>query len=72
MAKVDILAGYNKDLEQGKIKAIELEIEHINSKITEQTSLLKSVEQGIRNPALNLAASSTPQKMADMINEEME
>jgi hypothetical protein len=70
IAKIDILSGYNKDLEQGKIKVIELEIDHINAKITEQTKLLESIERGIKNPALNLAASSTPQKMSDMINED--
>jgi len=69
-AKQDILLGYNKDLEQGKIKAIEIEIANITAEIAGQTRLLESIKRGVKNPALNLAASSTPQKMADMINEE--
>jgi phage/plasmid primase-like uncharacterized protein len=69
-AKEDIRLGYNQDLEQPKIKAIDLDIEKIKANIEEQELLIKVLEGGIKNPSLNLVASSTPQKMAAMIDED--
>ena len=70
VSKEDVRLGYNKDLEQDKIKAIDFDIDKIKKKIEDQRHLLDSIELGIKNPCLNLAASSTPQKMSDMINED--
>ena len=69
-AKEDIRLGYNQDLEQAKIKAIDLEIDKLKASIGDQEKLIKVLEGGIKNPSLNLVASSTPQKMAAMIDED--
>jgi putative DNA primase/helicase len=69
-AKEDIKLGYNPQLEKPKIEVIEVEIQKIKNSIAEQQTLLDTIGHGIKNPCLNLAASSTPQKMSDMINED--
>ena len=69
-AKEDIRLGYNKELEKEKIKVIDFDIERIKNNIDDQHHLLNTIESGVKNPCLNLAASSTPQKMSDMINED--
>ncbi len=69
-AKEDVRLGYNKDLEKEKIKVIDFDIDKLKLKIQEHRHLLETIESGVKNPCLNLAASSTPQKMSDMINED--
>ena len=69
-AKEDIRLGYNQDLEKAKITLIDSEIDKIKNLIAEQDALIKTLEGGIKNPSLNLAASSTPQKMAAIIDED--
>ncbi|AUR86574.1 coil containing protein [Vibrio phage 1.086.O._10N.222.51.F8] len=69
-AKEDIKLGYNQQLEKPKIEVIDIEIQKIKTSISEQQTLLDTIGHGIKNPCLNLAASSTPQKMSDMINED--
>ena len=69
-AKEDIRLGYNQQLEKPKIEVIDIEIQKIKDAIAKQQALLDTIGHGIKNPCLNLAASSTPQKMSDMINEE--
>lgn len=69
-AKEDIRLGYNQDLEQAKITVIDAEIEKINLLIAKEDATIRTLESGIKNPSLNLAASSTPQKMAAIIDED--
>jgi phage/plasmid primase-like uncharacterized protein len=70
MAKEDIRLGFNVDLEKEKIKVIDYEILQIKEKVKELERVAYSIENGIRNPALNLAALSTPQKLAMIIDED--
>ena len=70
VAKEDIRLGYNQDLEKAKITLIDKEITDIRLKIKEQDRVLDSIEHGIKSPALNLAALSTPQKLASIIDED--
>ena len=70
IAKEDIRLGFNVDLEKEKIKHIDHEILQIKDKAKELERVAYSIEHGIRNPALNLAALSTPQKLAMIIDED--
>mgnify|MGYP003642882904 CR=1 FL=1 len=70
IAKEDIRLGFNVDLEKEKIKVIDHEILQIKEKVKELERVAYSIENGIRNPALNLAALSTPQKLAGIIDED--
>jgi putative DNA primase/helicase len=69
-AKEDIKLGYNVELEKEKIKKIDHELKQLEVKINEHNRIMDSLESGIKNPCLNLAASSTPQKMASIIDED--
>lgn len=70
IAKEDIRLGFNVELEKEKIKHIDNEILQLNDKAKELDRVAYSIEHGIRNPALNLAALSTPQKLAGIIDED--
>lgn len=70
LAKQDIKLGFNVDLEKEKIAKIDFEIEKLQQKVDECEKMAKSLESGIKNPALNLAAFSTPQKLASIIDED--
>ena len=70
IAKEDIRQGFNLELEKEKIKHIDNEILNIKGKVKELERVAYSIEHGIRNPALNLAALSTPQKLAGIIDED--
>ncbi len=70
LAKEDIRLGFNTELEKEKIKHIDHEIEQLKEKTKELDRVAYSIEHGIRNPALNLAALSTPQKLASIIDED--
>lgn len=69
-AKEDIRIGYNVEREQDKIKKIDFEIASIDADLLENEKLIKRLQTGIKNPCLNLAASSTPKKMASIIDED--
>lgn len=70
IAKEDIKLGFNVQLEQAKIKHAEHEIKQLKAKVAEIDRVLYAIENGIRDPALNLAALSTPQKLASIIDED--
>ncbi len=70
LAKEDIRMGFNVDLEQEKIKHINHEIEQLKLKVKEVDRVAHAIENGIRDPALNLAALSTPQKLSGIIDED--
>lgn len=69
-AKEDTRIGFNQDLEKAKITVIDAEIDKIKKQIVEQDEIITTLETGIKNPSLNLTASSTPQKMAAIIDED--
>ena len=70
LAKEDVRLGFNLDLEKEKIKHIDHEISTLKEKVKELDRVAHSIEHGIRDPALNLAALSTPQKLASIIDED--
>lgn len=69
IAKEDIRLGYNVDLEQDKIKRIELEIADFTAKIDELKKTYDQIGFGIENPRLSLSGYSTPTELAGIINE---
>lgn len=69
-AKEEIKLGYNKDLEKAKITVIDHDMAKIKEKIKGVERIIESIERGIKNPALNLAALSTPQKLSSIIDED--
>ena len=70
MAKEDIRLGFNTDLEKEKIKHIDHEILQLKEKSKEVDRVAYAIEHGVKDPALNLAALSTPQKLAGIIDED--
>lgn len=70
LAKEDIRLGFNTELEKEKIKHIDHEILQLKEKIKEVDRVAYAIEHGIRDPALNLAALSTPQKLSGIIDED--
>jgi phage/plasmid primase-like uncharacterized protein len=70
LAKEDIKMGFNVDLEKAKIKHIEHEIRNLQVKVSEADRVLYAIEHGVRDPSLNLAALSTPQKLSSIIDED--
>jgi len=69
-AKEDSLKETNPDLDGGKIKAIEMDIEHLKRKLVEMDKRIHTAQTGVRNPALHLLAYSTPQKLAAIVDED--
>lgn len=67
-AKETALAECNPTHDSAKIKQIEVEIEKINQAIANEELTLAQLAKGIPNPCLNLAGSSTPQKLAAIID----
>ena len=67
-AKEVALAECNPTHDSAKIKQIEVEIEKINQAIANEELTLAQLAKGIPNPCLNLAGSSTPQKLAAIID----
>lgn len=70
LAKEDIRLGFNTELEQEKIKHIDHEIVKLKEKVAEVDRVSYAIEHGVKDPALNLAALSTPQKLAGIIDED--
>ena len=70
LAKEDIRLGFNVELEKEKIKHIDHEILQLKEKIKEVDRVAYAIEHGVKDPALNLAALSTPQKLAGIIDED--
>lgn len=67
-AKETALAECNPKHDAAKIKQIGVEIEKINQAIANEELTLAQLAKGIPNPCLNLAGSSTPQKLAAIID----
>lgn len=67
-AKEDDLATCNPSIDIGKMKQIEMDISRLNEKISHEELTLSQLAKGIPNPCLNLAGSSTPQKLASIID----
>lgn len=67
-AKETALAECNPQHDAQKIKQIEIEIEKVNQAIANEEFALSQLAKGIPNPCLNLAGSSTPQKLAAIID----
>ncbi len=70
IAKEDIRLGFNVELEKEKIKHIDHEILQLKEKIKEVDRVAYAIEHGVKDPALNLAALSTPQKLAGIVDED--
>ena len=70
LAKEDIRLGFNTELEQAKIKHIDHEILKLKEKVEEVERVAYAIEHGVKDPALNLAALSTPQKLSGIIDED--
>lgn len=58
----------NPEYDQAKIKQYELQAAKKDERIAIETSALHMLETGIPNPCLNLAGSSTPGKLSQMVN----
>lgn len=67
-AKETALAECNPQHDAQKVKQIEIEIEKVNQAIANEEFTLSQLAKGIPNPCLNLAGSSTPQKLAAIID----
>lgn len=67
-AKETALAECNPQHDAAKVKQIEIEMEKINQSIANEEFTLSQLAKGIPNPCLNLAGSSTPQKLAAIID----
>ncbi|AUG84978.1 hypothetical protein MAELSTROM_59 [Pseudoalteromonas phage Maelstrom] len=70
LAKEDIRLGFNTELEKAKIKHIDHEIVKLKEKVAEVDRVSYAIEHGVKDPALNLAALSTPQKLSGIIDED--
>lgn len=69
-AKEDDLKECNPDLDEGKMKAIELDIERFRKKVEAFEQRIHVANTGVINPALHLQAYSTPQKLASIVDED--
>lgn len=67
-AKEAALTECNPTHDTVKIKQLKMEIEKINQQIANEEFTLSQLAKGIPNPCLNLAGSSTPQKLAAIID----
>lgn len=68
-AKEKDLETFNPDLDEGKIKKTELDIANLKTKLEEFDQRMHTAQTGVKNPALNLLAYSTPQELAEIVNE---
>ncbi|MND56793.1 DNA primase TraC [compost metagenome] len=58
----------NPEYDEGKIKQYEMQIQKKAERIATEEAALHMLETGIPNPCLNLAGSSTPGKLSQMVN----
>lgn len=58
----------NPEFDQAKIKQLEIDVSKKNDRLASEELALTRLEKGIPNPCLNLAGSSTPQKLASIID----
>lgn len=68
-AKRGIIEGLNQEHEKAKIAGLELEINKLQSDVDSLGEYASEIEMGgIKNPQLNLMASSTHQKLASIVD----
>lgn len=69
-AKESDLKACNPDLDEAKMKKLDLEIAHTQNQISSFEQRIYTAQTGVRNPALNLLAYSTPKELAEIVNEQ--
>lgn len=69
-AKESDLKECNPDLDEAKMKKLDLEIAHTQNQISSFEQRIYTAQTGVRNPALNLLAYSTPKELAEIVNEQ--
>lgn len=68
LAVEEAKAHCNPEYDEGKIKQYEMQIQKKAERIATEEAALHMLETGIPNPCLNLAGSSTPGKLSQMVN----
>ena len=68
LALDECIAHCNPDFDENKIKQYEMQIQKKSERIATEEAALHMLETGIPNPCLNLAGSSTPGKLSQMVN----
>ncbi len=57
-------------LDSATVKKLELDITNLESRLEDIEAQMIVIQKGVRNPALHLLASSTPQKLAAIVEED--
>lgn len=57
-------------LDSATVKKLELDITNLESRLEDIEAQMLVIQKGVRNPALHLLASSTPQKLASIVEED--
>lgn len=68
LALEECIGHCNPEYDEGKIKQYEMQIQKKAERIATEEAALHMLETGIPNPCLNLAGSSTPGKLSQMVN----
>lgn len=68
LALEECIGHCNPEHDEGKIKQYEMQIQKKAERIATEEAALHMLETGIPNPCLNLAGSSTPGKLSQMVN----
>lgn len=68
LALEECIGHCNPEYDEGKIKQYEIQIQKKAERIATEEAALHMLETGIPNPCLNLAGSSTPGKLSQMVN----
>lgn len=68
LALEECIVHCNPEYDEGKIKQYEMQIQKKAERIATEEAALHMLETGIPNPCLNLAGSSTPGKLSQMVN----
>lgn len=68
LALEECIGHCNPEYDEGKIKQYEMQILKKAERIATEEAALHMLETGIPNPCLNLAGSSTPGKLSQMVN----
>jgi len=68
LALEECIGHCNPEYDEAKIKQYEMQIQKKAERIATEESALHMLETGIPNPCLNLAGSSTPGKLSQMVN----
>lgn len=68
LALEECIGHCNPEYDEAKIKQYEMQIQKKAERLATEESALHMLETGIPNPCLNLAGSSTPGKLSQMVN----